>query len=43
MLRSADFRQQAGKLPGYDTSQAGTIVPVDTIMAYGEVPATKIA
>ena len=29
MLRSAEFREQAGALPGYDTARSGVIVPVD--------------
>ena len=29
MLRSAEFREQVGALPGYDTARSGVIVPVD--------------
>ncbi|MGH8509041.1 MAG: substrate-binding domain-containing protein [Gammaproteobacteria bacterium] len=38
MLRSAEFKSQAGALPGYDAAQAGTIVPVDSVIAYGDLP-----
>jgi len=38
MLRSAEFKSQAGALPGYDAAQAGTIVPVDSVIAYSNAP-----
>ncbi|MGH8469222.1 MAG: hypothetical protein ACREVY_09670, partial [Gammaproteobacteria bacterium] len=38
MLRSAEFKSQADALPGYDAAQAGTIVPVDSVIAYSDAP-----
>ncbi|MGH8615186.1 MAG: substrate-binding domain-containing protein [Gammaproteobacteria bacterium] len=37
-LRSTEFKEQAGALPGYDTARAGVIVPLDSQIAYGEMP-----
>lgn len=43
MLRSAEFKKQAGALPGYDASQSGIIVPIEAVIAYGEVPVDALA
>jgi len=37
-LRSTEFKEQAGALPGYDTARAGVIVPLDRQIAYGDMP-----
>ncbi len=37
VLRSAEFRTQAGALPGYDASQPGVIAEVDSVIAYREL------
>ncbi len=43
MLRSNEFKTQAGTLPGYDTSQAGMVVPIESVIAYGELPGSLLA
>ncbi len=41
VLKSQDYRTQVNELPGYDATSAGQTVSIESIIAYGELPASR--